>query len=184
MISVIRIIPPPTNEKGVNISSSDKRTYLFVDPSKRDEWKHTRESVVRASWYFIHQALAEDEVVQKKGMYVMQYLENAKLSHLTDRKLAKQMLISVQGCLPVRLSAIHILYPPSFFRHVFSIVKIFMRKRTRKRFVVHSGSQEQILDNLERKYSLTKADLPEQIGGERKCHIVAGLLVVTSHDGA
>lgn len=43
----------------------DKRTYLFMDPSKQDKTKYPRESMVRAVWYLVHRVLAEDELVQK-----------------------------------------------------------------------------------------------------------------------
>ena len=42
-----------------------------------------------------------------------------------------------------------------------------MTERTKKRMVVHGGSIEHVLQGLERKYSMSKEDLPTDIGGTR-----------------
>jgi len=144
----------------------DKRTYLFMDPSKQDKTKYARESMVRATWYLVQRVLVEDELAQKKGMIFMSFPHHAKFGQF-DKQLIRQMLGSIQGCLPVRLSAFHLCHPPVFFRLIYPIVQVFMSKRTKKRFLVHSGTTEHVLEHLANTYGLTKADLPADIGGER-----------------
>ena len=146
---------------------SDQRTCIFIDPSKQDRTKYARDSMVRAFWYVVHRVLLEDELVQKKGMIFIGFPHHAKFSQF-DKQLIRQVLGSIQGCLPVRLSAFHLCHPPAFFRLlVFPIIHVFMSPRTRKRFLVHSGTTEHVLEQLETNFGLTKADLPKEIGGDR-----------------
>jgi len=131
-------------------------------------------NMVRAIWYFIHRVLEEDALVQKKGMYFMAYPHDAKLGQF-DKQLARTMLGSIQGCLPLRLSAFHVCHPPTFFRIIFPIVQVFMTARTKKRFNVHGGKKEKMLQHLEEKFGLTVSDLPVDIGGDRELDVKAWL---------
>ena len=162
---VVRVVDEP---------EADKRTYVFFDPSKQDFSKYPRESMARAIWYFLHRVLVEDELVQKKGLFLVAFPHHARFAQF-DKKLARQFIGSIQGCLPVRLSAFHLCHPPTFFRIIFPIVKMFMSERTKKRLNVHAGSFEDVLQRLETKYGLTKADLPTEIGGERELDVKAWL---------
>jgi hypothetical protein len=71
------------------------RNFFFSDPSKQDRTAYTRESMMRAFWYFLH-ALLEDEEVQKKGLLVINYPHRAKLSQV-DKPLFMQMIASIRG---------------------------------------------------------------------------------------
>ena len=144
----------------------DKRSIIFIDPSKLDRTKYARDSMVRAFWYVVHRVLQEDELVQKKGMIFIGFPHQAKFSQF-DKHLIRQVLGSIQGCLPVRLSAFHLCHPPAFFRLIFPMIHVFMSQRTKKRFLVHSGTTEHVLEHLETNFGLTKADLPQEIGGDR-----------------
>lgn len=148
----------------------DKRSYLFLDPSKQQIGTYAPESMVRAMWYFIHALLSEDELVQKKGLICVCFPPHASFRQF-DRYLVRQMLASVQGCLPVRFSAFHICHPGRFFRVLFPIAQVFMTKRTKKRILVHAGTFEHVLDQMLSRFGFDKADLPSEIGGERKLDV-------------
>mmetsp|Transcript_31568 Transcript_31568/g.52114 ORF Transcript_31568/g.52114 Transcript_31568/m.52114 type:complete len:284 (-) Transcript_31568:178-1029(-) len=141
---------------------SSGRSIMFVDPSRQDKTKYERESMARSAWYVFHSAL-EDVDTQKKGLVVIVYPKKAKFTQL-DRGLAKLNMESIKGCIPVRMSAIHLCHPPTFFRIVFPIFRLFMGERLVKRFRLHSGSEESVLGKLA-SFSVTKDAVPSEIGG-------------------
>jgi hypothetical protein len=160
-----------SHESGIYTSIAGKgRSVIIVDPSKQEGSKYARESMVRVVWYMIHAAL-EDEETQKKGIVVIANPKNAKFSQF-DQKQDSMIVASLKGILPMRLSEIHICNPPYFFRILFPIVKIFVGERLRKRVNVHSGSDEKVLDRLD-KFGLKREDLPSDLGGQ----------IVLDHDG-
>jgi CRAL/TRIO domain len=140
------------------------RGVMFVDPSKQDKTKYSRESMVRAMWYMIHAAL-EVESTQRYGLVTLAFPRNAKFSQ-SDRHLDNMIIDSLKGYLPVRLSAIHICHPPSFLRIIFPIIKMFLGERLRKRVRVHGGSIPYVL-NLLADFGLSKEMLPVEIGGDK-----------------
>jgi CRAL/TRIO domain len=140
------------------------RALLFVDLSQQDRSKYTRESMARAIWYFIHASLQLDERVQKHGMIFLAWPHHAKFSQF-DRAMAKLVLGSIQGTLPVRLSAFHLCQPPSFFKLIFPIVKLFLTNRTKQRLKVHFASTADEIAATLASFGLSRDDLPEQIGG-------------------
>ena len=139
------------------------RGILFADPSRQDKSKYERESMVRSVWYVFHAAL-EDEETQKKGLIIIVYPKKEKFSQF-DHVLAKMIMDSLKGYLPIRVSATHLCHPPGWFRIVFPIVKLIMGERLRKRFRVHAGSEKQVLETLAGS-GLTKDHLPSEIGGD------------------
>jgi CRAL/TRIO domain len=160
-LGVFQLVPDRHDSMG--------RAILFVDPSKQDHSKYTRESMARAVWYFIHASLELDERVQKNGMIFLAWPHHARFPQL-DRALAKIVLGSIQGALPVRLSAFHLCQPPSFFKLIFPITKLFLTDRTKKRLKVHVGSTSEVAAKLA-SFGLSKDDLPEQIGGTVKLDV-------------
>jgi hypothetical protein len=101
------------------------RSIVFVDPSKLDSSKYERESMVRALWYVMHAAL-ENVDAQKVGNIMLGYPRNTKITQV-DRKLMKLNMESIRGCIPVRISALHICHPPVFFAKViFPIMQLFL----------------------------------------------------------
>jgi hypothetical protein len=138
------------------------RAIIFGDPSKQDISKYTREGMCRAIWYTLHAAL-EEESAQKYGLIFLIFPHHAKLSQL-DRKLMKIITGSLRECLPMRLAAVHVCHPPTFFAVLFPIIKVFFGARLRKRIQVHSGSEDKVMSQLE-SVGLGKDILPKELGG-------------------
>mmetsp|Transcript_13465 Transcript_13465/g.22926 ORF Transcript_13465/g.22926 Transcript_13465/m.22926 type:complete len:307 (-) Transcript_13465:161-1081(-) len=138
------------------------RKIVLLDPSKEDRTKYTRNGYLRSLWYTIHVAL-EDEETQRKGAV---FLVSPRGGNPKDFDLgaSRQVLRSVQGCLPVRVSAVHVFDPGASFVFIFSLVKYFIGPRMRKRFNVHSGSTSKVLNEVDR-FGLAKDNLPRKLGG-------------------
>mmetsp|Transcript_7733 Transcript_7733/g.10345 ORF Transcript_7733/g.10345 Transcript_7733/m.10345 type:complete len:253 (+) Transcript_7733:65-823(+) len=139
------------------------RSILIYDPSKYDKSKYTTSSMIRTFWYVVHSAL-EVEETQKHGMIFLGDVYRAKLSQF-DREVSKGIVGSISGALPIRMSAIHIVHPPTFFRIVFAFLKLVMSKRLLKRIYVHSGDDQKVLAEFEAKFGIAKDKLPTTIGG-------------------
>jgi hypothetical protein len=139
------------------------RNVMFINPAVQDKTKYSRESLIRATWYMIHAAL-EDEVTEKKGMLVAAFPRDAHFSQL-DRKFMVMNMASLKGCLPVRMSGLHMCHPPTFFRIVFPFMQMVMGAHLRKRFHIHAGSDDKVLESLET-YGLERKNLPTELGGQ------------------
>jgi hypothetical protein len=144
-------------------SDAQGRGLIFMLPGQQDKTKYTRESLTRAVWYMLHAAL-ESPTAQKHGLLFLAYPKNARLSQF-DPQLSKVVLPTIQGALPIRISAFHMCQPPAFIQLVLPIIKLFMSERTKKRVQLHFGSLPKIHKKLA-KYGLTKANLPTVMGGE------------------
>ena len=153
---VVRLLPEKADPGGRNI--------LFVDPSRTDRSKYSTLEKVRAVWYIMHVALEDDEDTQCKGIIMLLYPHCAKLAQF-DRNLAKHVIGSIRGCLPLRLSAVHFCPPPAFFQVIFPVIKLLFGERLRKRINIFFGSQEHVLQRLEQKHGLSRQKLPTELGG-------------------
>eukprot|EP00934_Nitzschia_sp_Nitz4_P002964 Nitzschia sp. Nitz4//scaffold256_size27904//18611//19552//NITZ4_008171-RA/size27904-augustus-gene-0.4-mRNA-1//1//CDS//3329544417//2954//frame0 len=152
---VVRMLPHPADAQG--------RPILFLDPSRQDRSQYSTESMARVVWYVLHVTL-ENENAQRFGLIVISNPKNAKRSQM-DRALARYIVKNIRGCLPVRLTAIHICNPPPLFRWVHACFRLFLHHRVQKRIHVHAGSQEEILKQL-KEFGLDKKVLPMEIGGD------------------
>lgn len=150
----VRLIP---------VTDNTGRSIVFVDPSKQDRTKYTREMLVRSLWYVFHAAL-ENEGAQKNGIVCMAFPKNAEVSQI-DRTQMKMNMESIKGLIPARLSAFHIVHPPTFFRVIFPFMKLLMGARLRKRIKVYSGLDEHIVESLE-KFGIYPDSIPVDIGGK------------------
>ena len=144
------------------ITDTSGRPVLFVDPSRQDKTKYTKESMVRSIWYMVHSILQEDVQAQQHGVIMLAFPKHAAQAQ-ADRNQIKMNLASIQGALPVRISAIHICHPPTFFAILFPIIKLFIGARLRKRIRVHSGSDQHVNQTLRNDFGLE--DVPEDLGG-------------------
>ena len=104
------------------------RSIMYMEAGRQDKTKYSRESMVRAIWYMLHAAM-ESETTQKYGIIFMTYPGGVTMSQV-DRGLIKILLPSIQGTIPIRLSAFHSCQPPTFVKLVLPFVKLFMSDRT------------------------------------------------------
>lgn len=143
---------------------STGRAILFLDPTRLplDE-PYDRKSLVRAFWYNAHMAL-ESQIVQRMGATVVVCTKDAKYAH-SDRKLLSMTAGSLKGCVPLRISAFQVCYPPTFFDVLYPVFKIVMGARLRKKVKVNSGSIEEVVQQLEQEWGIKKEDLPKEAGG-------------------
>jgi len=146
----------------VMVPNDGSRPFVFVDPSQLDRSRYTIPEMTKAVWYMLHTLFLETTLVPTKGLIMVGYLYNVTLSHV-DRDLVKSVLGSIQGCLPVRMSAFHICNPPTIFRVIFPIISVFMQPRLRRRVLVHSSD---VAEQLTGEYSFKKEHLPTDIGGD------------------
>ena len=139
------------------------RAVMFIDPSVQDKTKYTRESMLCSVWYMVHAAL-ESESCQQKGGIFIGYPRDAKFSQV-DRTLMKMNMASIKGILPIRVSAILMCHPPTFFSVIFPFFQLFLGERLRKRIRVYSGSDASVLAKLD-KLGLEKKTIPKEMGGD------------------
>lgn len=142
------------------------RPIIFVDPSRlpEDKSSYENESVCRSLWYNTH-VLLDDETAQRKGAVIIAFPKNVKL-HQFNRKLGKMNIESIKGCIPIRLSAIHICHPPAIFDIIFPIMKVLMGAHMRKKIKLNSGSDEFVIQKFETQFGIAKEKLPSEMGGE------------------
>jgi CRAL/TRIO domain len=146
------------------VDESGRSVFLFV-ASNIEACGATRESKVRALWHTVHSALVENETSQKKGVVFIADLRDSQFKKV-DLVLLKLMMESVRGCLPIRLSAIHICRPPTFFSMV-PIMKIFLGPVLRERIKFHLGCQAKVRKSLE-SCGVSQSAIPVDLGGECK----------------
>lgn len=152
---------------------SPSRDILYFDPSKLDKTLYTRDSACRALWYWFH-AMLEDEQVQKRGIIILNYNANFSLRN-RDPTLTKLCLRTVQGILPIRMSAIHGCHAPLMYSCLISFILVFVGERVRQRILAHNGSQESVLCTLRTTYGIQLEDIPTDMGGNRVLDVAAWL---------
>jgi hypothetical protein len=161
-------------ERGVLqiVEREDGRNYIFIDCSKLDKTAYSADSVLRVIWYMMH-AIAEDEEVQKKGVIIVDNFHGFSLNQV-DKHLLTSFVAKFKGACPLRLSAFHILHPPSFLRCVFPFALMLIGKRLRKRVLIHCG-QKRCLEQLTKTFGFSRKDLTTQLGGEIKLDLKSWL---------
>jgi len=151
----IRLLP--------NVKDPSGRAVFMVDPALQQPSKYERVSLVRSIWYVTHAAL-ESVTAQQKGVVFLVYPHNIS-KKIFDQVQLKMNMESLKGLLPLRVAAVHICKPTFIFSSVFSVVKVLMGERLRKRIKKHSGKDEHVLKRLA-DFGLTKDMLPSEFGGK------------------
>eukprot|EP00934_Nitzschia_sp_Nitz4_P006070 Nitzschia sp. Nitz4//scaffold47_size129522//91421//92442//NITZ4_003562-RA/size129522-processed-gene-0.49-mRNA-1//-1//CDS//3329552833//6060//frame0 len=139
------------------------RSLVYWDPSYLDSSKYTTESMVRAFWYVLHAAV-EPVTAQQHGIIVLVDPQRAGFTQF-DSTIGKLFMSSMSGVLPLRLSGIHICFPPYFVNLVLPVAKLFMTERMQKRILFHSESVQEVSERFAKVYGLTAEVLPVEIGG-------------------
>ena len=125
----------------------------------------TRESYMKIVFYLSHVAL-ENEETQKRGIIVFSYPRGVDLAKQKDLKMLR-LASTLKGAIPVRLSAYHCCHPPHWLRFFLPLVRLLLGKKLSQRLIFHTGSDDDVLAILKRKYGFCPEDLPVEIGGER-----------------
>jgi hypothetical protein len=152
---------PSTKCLEVTGIDSTGRSIVVFHVSKMDTISLSREDKCRLLWYVFHKVLADNEVSQKKGIVLMSNPTHAKLYQF-DREFMKMCIESLRGCLPVRLSVIHVCRPPIFLPIIFPIIQVLLGARLRQRVHFHRGNVVQSLDH----YGVPKTAIPHELGGD------------------
>jgi hypothetical protein len=155
MTGVLELLP---------LCHSTGRAIIVFRPGNYNPSRFTREVMGRAFWHVFHGALHNNEEAQKKGVIILDDLSGFQMAQF-DRKFVKMMMQSIQGSMPIRLSCIHICYPPTFLQLVLPFVMAFMHERVKKRLKFHfARSTDKLIDDLS-KYRLFESTLPTSLGG-------------------
>lgn len=139
------------------------RSILFYDPSLHPIYGEVSyESTLRYVMYMAHKAL-EDITTQQKGILFVVFPKNCTLRRF-DRRMEGMMIETMNGCFPMRVSAVHVCQPPALTQMIWPIFKIMLSKRMAKRIRFYFGSSNKVLKNLA-ECGLMKDVLPSEIGG-------------------
>jgi hypothetical protein len=74
-------------------------------------------------------------------------------------------IASLQGCMPIRLSAFHGCDTPPVYRFVAAMLMVFLGERLRKRVLNHCGCREKVFNLLVNKYHIPPECIPTTLGG-------------------
>ena len=102
--------------------------------------------------------------VHSHCLSVCQERRNILAPHFYNSRLTRSQLAPLPFD-TVRISGIHFAHPPLQFSLFFSIIKIALGKRLRKRVKVHSGPDARVQADLA-KYGLYQNVIPVEIGGQ------------------
>jgi len=140
----------------------DGRGIVFLDFSTEDSSKYERSSLLRAFWYVIHAAL-EDTETQKRGLVGL--FRNCNRLSQWDVRASKMIADSGRGVLPIRAAAMHVCHPPPIIDVLTKVTKVLLGAKLRKRFYVHAGSNEHVLEKLA-DYGISHEAVPTFWGGK------------------
>jgi hypothetical protein len=107
--------------------------------------------------------MARENTDIDSGIVIFWFLKDATVWDY-DKKL-DQIICFFKKCLPLKMIARHVCYPPSVFGKIFKpIYNAVMDKRQRSRFLIHDVPESQLLDVLS-DFGIRKEMLPTEIGG-------------------
>jgi len=136
----------------------DGRAIVLLD-FQQEKSDLSDDELFMSVWYNWHVCLST-ELAQKRG--VVTYIRTGMFDG--RRSLWKRMII-FEGVFPIRISAMHIVNPPTFIKVLVRICKIMMSKKLRCRINVHPGSMDEALKSLS-KFGLARDTCPEVFGGD------------------
>jgi len=140
----------------------DGRRIAFFDFTVEDSSKYERSSLLRAFWYFIHVTL-EDTETQKRGAVCM--MRTVTRLSQWDARASTMIAHAARGVLPIRVAAMHVCHPKPIINVIAKVTKVFLGPKLRKRFYVHKGSNEDVLEKLAA-YGISHEAVPTFWGGK------------------
>jgi len=141
------------------------RTVFFFDPSLMSLDEDSKESMLRAQWY-LNEIANENPSDRRCGVVLLVCPKNARRNQFDP--VFHQDVMSLSQVYNSNITrAIHLCHPDPMY-HLYTFVQKFqMGPWMRKRFKVHSGSTESVLDSLS-KFGLKREGLPSEMGGDLK----------------
>ncbi|UYV61507.1 CLVS1 [Cordylochernes scorpioides] len=126
-------------------------------------WDHLRYglvSIYRALLLSLEKLL-EDEETQVNGLVIIvDWTEfSFKQSSHLNPKLLKLIIEGLQDCFPARFSAIHLINQPWYVEAAFTVLKPFLKDKTRGKVVMHGNNLTTLHAHLSREM------LPAELGG-------------------
>jgi len=144
------------------------RTVLYFDFARINPALFEKDRVLRLTFFMYSCAAIEHVSAQKNGFVLMAGTKSPRIEFF-DRKLNKEGAELTERCFPMTVRALHLASPirKSVVDLVLPIVKKVLAKGTRRRLVVHAGTETEQLSSLAQ-YGLSEEGLPDTIGGSWK----------------
>lgn len=152
----------PLSDGFLNVLQKDihGRSLIFIDPSRYHK-TYPRESVLRALWYLMI-VINQDTLDRRRGFVLVLYPKKASYKQFDPVLLHSISL--VLRYTPTLLRSIHVCHPEAMFHVVKPMMMHVCGPRMRKRFRVHYGSNERVLQKLA-ECGIPRDHLPSELGG-------------------
>jgi CRAL/TRIO domain len=156
-----------------NCTDKMGRGAMIIDSGRLSNPAISTDSIIRTIFYMAEAALSEHDDVQKYGGIIFGRPPSGGISDfsMVSSRMKKVVKYCV-GTIPFRLSAYHIVQPPYYLRPIISIAMLLLKESTKKRLRCHTGSNEELLAELEAD-GLSRETLPEYVGGNAKFDMAA-----------
>lgn len=142
------------------------RDILFVNYGKFDKQTMSNLDFTRAMWYLYH-CIIDDVNTQKYGVIYIATTKTFHFTQLPNQTFMKLHTSFFKDCVPVRLSAFHVLYPPSIIKMIYPIIILSLNERIRKRILIYTDikTSDAIINRLYNKYNIPLYMIPNEVGG-------------------
>lgn len=142
---------------GVGLRDKWGRQVLMMRPRLIDYSKVDPSDVLRHMWTLMD-FLLKNEETQRKGIVIINEATNVARKNFS-RDTIKLVLDAIQNAIPIRMAGFYICNAGLMFRIIFPIIKVFMKEKLRKRFMI-IGSNHQLLNSY-----FPPASIPAELGG-------------------
>lgn len=117
-------------------------------------------------FYMIH-VLSHNTHAQKYGYVCLMNFKGYDLYKHFDRIFLKQTSVLMVDCMPTKTKAYHLLAGSAngVMSLVLPVMKHVVAQELRLRMVVHSGTDDKILDSMKH-FGLTSTNVPHMLGGD------------------
>ncbi|KAL9179910.1 hypothetical protein ACHAXT_007880 [Thalassiosira profunda] len=139
------------------------RTLLYYDPSRHDaNGDCSTESLLRVAWYILHLSMTNPSD-RERGVVLLVH-PNRCAPEQIHRDFIARGLSHLGAVLPFRWRGFHLCHPCPSYNSYFPLVKMLAPRRMQDEVVVHFGSEEHVMECLE-KYGVAREKVPAELGG-------------------
>jgi Divergent CRAL/TRIO domain len=157
-----------------SIVDEEKRNILYVDYGNFVPETMSNDDFIRAMWYILH-SLGDDCIeTQKHGVVYIANSERSSRSKWPKNKFLIKFFDSFKQCAPVRVSAYHVIFPPTIVKTLYPLVSsLVLNERLRKRVVIHTQltNYTDIITTFQSTYGISSQQIPTSIGGSYQIDI-------------